>query len=95
MRTLRSTLAVILLGGLVLQPALADPGRLGGALANEHQELEHGHREPGRMSPSEAARLAQERNGGGRVLSVDSEGNGYRVKLLQRGDVHIVFIPSE
>jgi hypothetical protein len=45
-----------------------------------------------RMSPSQAAREAQQRYGGGRVLSVDSMGGGYRVKLLRDGDVRVVFI---
>jgi len=36
-----------------------------------------------------AARRAQQRNGGGRVLSVDPEGAGYRVKVLKDGEVRI------
>lgn len=46
------------------------------------------------MSPSQAAREAQMRYGGGRVLSVDPAGDGYRVKLLRDGDVRVVFIPN-
>ena len=46
------------------------------------------------MTPSQAAREAQMRYGGGRVLSVDAAGDGYRVKLLRDGDVRIVFIPD-
>ena len=34
-----------------------------------------------------AARRAQERNGGGRVLSVEPENAGYRVKVLKDGEV--------
>lgn len=34
-----------------------------------------------------AARAAQQRNGGGRVLSVDPDGSGYRVKVLKDGEV--------
>lgn len=34
-----------------------------------------------------AAREAQARNGGGRVLSVDPEDGGYRVKVLKNGEV--------
>ena len=49
----------------------------------------------GRMTPNEAAARAQRNNGGGRVLAVDPAGGGYRVKLLQRGDVNIVFVPAE
>lgn len=36
---------------------------------------------------ADAARLAQQRNGGGRVLSVEPEGRGYRVKVLKDGEV--------
>ena len=46
------------------------------------------------MTPPQAAREAQMRYGGGRVLSVDAAGDGYRVKLLRDGDVRIVFIPN-
>jgi hypothetical protein len=36
---------------------------------------------------AEAGRRAQAANGGGRVLSVEPEGNGYRVKVLKDGEV--------
>lgn len=36
---------------------------------------------------AEAARRAQQQNGGGRVLSVDPEGASYRVKVLKDGEV--------
>ena len=36
---------------------------------------------------AEAARQAQAANGGGRVLSVEPEGAGYRVKVLKDGEV--------
>jgi hypothetical protein len=36
---------------------------------------------------ADAARRAQQQNGGGRVLSVDPEGGGYRVKVLKDGEV--------
>lgn len=48
-----------------------------------------------RMSASQAARQAQQQYGGGRVLSVDSMGDGYRVKLLRDGDVRVVFISDD
>lgn len=35
----------------------------------------------------DAARRAQQRNGGGRVLSVDPDDGGYRVKVLKDGEV--------
>lgn len=41
-----------------------------------------------------AARQAQQLNGGGRVLSVDAAGGGWRVKLLKDGNVRIVFVPN-
>lgn len=46
------------------------------------------------MTPSQAAREAQMRYGGGKVLSVDEAGDGYRVKLVRDGDVRVVFIPN-
>ena len=36
---------------------------------------------------AEAARRAQAANGGGRVLSVEPDGKGYRVKVLKDGEV--------
>lgn len=47
-----------------------------------------------RMTASQAAREAQQRYGGGKVLSVDPTGDGYRVKLLRDGDVRVIFIPD-
>lgn len=46
-------------------------------------------------TPGEAARRAQDLNGGGRVLSVERRPNGYRVKLIKRGDISIVFVPGK
>lgn len=46
------------------------------------------------MSPGEAARRAQALNNGGRVLSVEPAGGGWRVKLIKEGDVRIVFVPD-
>lgn len=40
------------------------------------------------MTPSEAARQVQHRHGG-RVLSVQPDGAGYRVKVLKDGEVRI------
>jgi len=55
---------------------------LGGGIANDFV--------PGRsrMSPEQAAREIQ-RQHGGRVLSVQADGNGYRVKMLKDGEVRI------
>ncbi len=44
------------------------------------------------MSQSAADR-AQQMNGGGRVLAVQSDANGYRVKLLKNGEVQAVHVP--
>ena len=49
-------------------------------------------RNSSRMTASQAAQEAQRRYGGGKVLSVDSTGEGFRVKLLRNGDVRVVFI---
>lgn len=46
------------------------------------------------LSPGEAARQAQQMNGGGRVLSVEQAHDGWRVKLIKNGDVRIVFVPD-
>jgi hypothetical protein len=46
----------------------------------------------GGLSANEAARRAQAQNGGGRVLSVEPSGNGYRVKLLRDGEVRVVHV---
>jgi hypothetical protein len=46
------------------------------------------------MGPGEAARIAQQRHGG-RVLAVDPVENGYRVKLLDAGEVRMVFIARD
>lgn len=45
-------------------------------------------------NPQDAARQAQQMNGGGRVLSVDAASGGWRVKLLKDGNVRIVFVPN-
>ncbi|HUR40106.1 MAG TPA: hypothetical protein VM240_02960 [Verrucomicrobiae bacterium] len=49
-------------------------------------DRDHGreHRNDGSAA---AAREAQQRNGGGRVLSVEPDGGGYRVKVLKDGEV--------
>lgn len=44
------------------------------------------------LSAKDAAREAQQINGGGRVLSVDTANGGWRVKLLKDGNVRIVFV---
>lgn len=93
MRTRRYILAAVL-SGLLMQSAFAGPLRDD---ERRHEEERHERIRPmgGRMTPGEAAEQAQRNHGGGRVLAVDPAGNGYRVKLLQRGDVNIVFVPAE
>ncbi len=46
------------------------------------------------MTAAQAAREAQRQYGGGKVLNVDSTGDGFRVKLLLDGDVRMVLIPD-
>ena len=41
---------------------------------------------------AEAARRAQQLNGGGRVLSVEPAGAGHRVKVLKDGEVRVLQI---
>lgn len=69
-------------GGLRLDTPFLAPGR------------DAGDRDPAPrgMSPNEAARRAQAENGGGRVLSVEPSGSGYRVKLLRDGEVRVVYV---
>lgn len=90
---IRSYILAVLLSGLVFQSAYADPGRGHGRDRNNDRSEQQ--RSSNRITPSEAAERAQRNNGGGRVLAVDPTGGGYRVKLLQRGDVNIVFVPAE
>ena len=48
-----------------------------------------------RGDPGAAARRAQQRNGGGRVLSVEPEGDGYRVKVLKDGEVRVHHVEGD
>ena len=68
----------------------------------QRQEQRPEHREPSRDNRSDrgdrsadAAQRAQQRNGGGRVLSVDPEGPGYRVKVLKDGEVRTHHVEVE
>lgn len=106
MRTTAVLIASVLFA-LALQPAQAGPfGRGGGpGGAPGGLRLDAPYLPPGResrgerdnapghgMSPGEAAQRAQAMNGGGRVLSVEPAGDGYRVKLLRDGEVRVVFV---
>lgn len=92
-------MVAVLLGGLVIQSAHADSHDRWERKQErrEHQLqqnlIEQREDDEGRISPGRAARLAQERNGGGRVLDVVPADDGYRVKLLKDGEVRTVHIP--
>jgi len=51
-------------------------------------------RPPAEFSPGDAARRAQQMNGGGRILAVDPNGPGYRVKVLKEGEVRVIAVPG-
>jgi len=97
---MRAVLAMIVIAASLLatsQPASAD--RRSGTLGLDTQFLNPGREARDRdapprggMSPNEAAKRAQRENGGGRVLSVEQSGDGYRVKLLRDGEVRIVHV---
>lgn len=53
------------------------------------------HRDDRGDRSGDAARRAQQQNGGGRVLSVDPEGGGYRVKVLKDGEVRTHHVDVE
>jgi len=98
---MRAVLAMIVIAASLLatsQPAVADrrgAGLLGldTQLLNPGREARDRDEQPrGGLSPNEAARRAQRENGGGRVLSVEPSGDGYRVKLLRDGEVRIVHV---
>lgn len=55
----------------------------------ERREEDHEHYTPRRDRSAEAARRAQQRNGGGRVLSVEPDRAGYRVKVIKDGEVRV------
>lgn len=100
----RSMLLVcaVTLAGLLGQPASArdrehqrDRDQDDRPKREQREPREHRQRDGHRSSPEMAARLAQQQNGGGRVLSVDRDGDGYRVKLLKDGEVRSYFITTE
>jgi hypothetical protein len=57
--------------------------------SEERREEDHEHYTPRRDRSAEAAQRAQQRNGGGRVLSVEPENAGYRVKVIKDGEVRV------
>ena len=46
------------------------------------------------ISPKDAANIARQENGGGRVLAVKLIGEVYRVKLIRDGEVRTVRVPA-
>lgn len=88
-------LLIAFCGGLALSQSAQAESRNRGLFGMQPSDLQGQLRQPSRgLSPSEAARQAQQQNGGGRVLGVDPAGDGYRVKLLKDGDVRVIFIPG-
>ena len=67
-------------------PRLDTPYLPPGREARDNEPPHHG------LSPGEAAQRAQAMAGGGRVLSVEPAGEGYRVKLLRNGEVRVVVV---
>ncbi|TDU32085.1 hypothetical protein DFR24_1473 [Panacagrimonas perspica] len=85
---------MIVAGGLALsEPAFArDRGFFGTGLEGQGRDASLVDRRASRMTAAQAAREAQHRYGGGKVLSVDPASDGFHVKLLRDGDVRVVFI---
>ncbi len=86
---LATTTTVSLAAGL----GLPQPPRLGQPVP-DHFAVPGNNALPSLRSAQDAAREAQQLNGGGRVLSVDSATGGWRVKLLKDGNVRMVFVPD-
>lgn len=87
MRTLLIVCA-LLSAGLLSGPADAR-SRERKPQQQEQQQQPRENRVQRRDDSAEAARRAQAQNGGGRVLSVEPEGSGYRVKVLKDGEVRV------
>jgi hypothetical protein len=87
-------LCAALSAGLFCGPADARP-RDRNHYRGEPEEMrddERQNRRDRRDGATEAGRRAQMRNGGGRVLSVEPMGGGYRVKVLKDGVVRVYII---
>ena len=84
-------LCTALSAGLLAGPAHARP-RDAERPRVERQDLRSERRDDG---AADAARLAQKRNGGGRVLSVEPTVNGHRVKVLKDGVVRVYVIEDK
>ena len=62
---------------------------------DDRREEQHQHYTPRRDRSAEAALRAQRLNGGGRVLSVEPDRAGYRVKVLKDGEVRVHHVEDE
>lgn len=75
-----------------LDPEPGLPGRLPDPALATPREMRQPLRAVERaMTPSDAARQVQRRHGG-RVLAVQPDGSGYRVKVLKDGEVRIYLV---
>jgi hypothetical protein len=90
MSRLTVLIAVILCGCASMAQAQLRDERLTRQLLREFSPAQQ-RLSAGDLTAAEAARIAQSQYGG-RVLSVDPAGNGFRVKLLIDGEVRIVHI---
>ena len=90
-RPLTLMLCAVLSAGLLTQPASArDRERRDDKqeqMRPEGLRDNRDERRPPRGDRAAAAAQAQRQNGGGRVLSVEPEGEGFRVKVLKDGEV--------
>jgi hypothetical protein len=87
-RTLLLLVAMTLPAPLVQS---ADPPR-----AKDEKPRRERHVDPEKSTPeARAAKRAQDMNGGGRVLSVTPDADGHRVKVLKKGEVHVIHVPAE
>lgn len=80
--------------GLVSGPADARSRERSRAVQSSEQQQEprdekREERRQRRDGSADAARQALQRNGGGRVLSVEPQGAGYRVKVIKNGEVRL------
>lgn len=95
----RARVWLAMLGYLCLHTAMAAPlqttaDHFAGAHSMPVRTLST-RREPRRLvSAGEAARQAEHADSGGRVLSIAHAPLGYRVKLIKKGEVRVIFIPA-
>ena len=93
--TLALATSLIATGSGVFAPPLFATTLASGQKQPAKPPSQAGHKGTQALTPSEAARKAQHANGGGRVLSVRRNADGYQVKLIKEGEVRIVFIPID